>query len=433
MNILDRLWEAYRETAFASFSSALSELDLSHDELTVLIATITDMADNGTVRAGYWVRRVAPTGYKLIQSTQDESTQCEGDSPKGLPLTDDKESLTGQNEEGFSSTDGENEPLERFSFFARGDDSRIAKNSGSIADFINHVRTNTAWKQRIEAIRAIADEDEQKKAKVKLPAVTVSILVTRTDGKREGIKESDFVHTNLIQADFDNHPDPESLLLQLKHDPYVRAVFKSSRGKAKAFIRVAPVESIHGHDSARQAVKDYCQAQGYGEIDDKPKNINALCFISHDPTAALKDAKPLHWSALPEHPAPRPFPSSPTDNQKPSIDAMQSILDYISADDYEIWMTVGCALRREGYDFSLWDAWSQKSAEYGKQPTTPDKMPQKWESFKEEHERKATLGTIYHHAQAHGWQPPHRQIYQPGRQEYRHGYHTNRLMNRKPL
>lgn len=49
------------------------------------------------------IKKVASTLYKLIQSTQDDS-----DSPKELPLTHAKESLTGQAEAFLSSTDSEN-------------------------------------------------------------------------------------------------------------------------------------------------------------------------------------------------------------------------------------------------------------------------------------------------------------------------------------
>jgi len=368
-----------------------------------------------------------PEFYEQLQqqrqqaSTPTQTQRNDSDSPKGKPLTDTNETLTGEMSNGFLSADAENEPLERFSFFTQGLNSAKADSTGTIEQFINHIRTNTAWKNKIEAVRAIEDEAEQKREKSKLPAVTVSVEITSESKKRAALKDGEFVHTNLIQADFDNHPNHHALLEELKQDKHVRAAFASVRGKAKAFIKVCPVTTSHEHDSAWEAVKDYCQVQGYGEIDTKPKAVNALCFISHDPNAVLKPAEPLPWELLPETPAPPPprprtAPTS-THNEKPSPEQMCEMLSYIDADDYEIWMGIGMGLYREEYDFDLWDTWSQKSVKYGKPPTTADKMLRKWKTFGKESVRSQvkpiTLGSIFHHATQGGWQPPRRETYNP--------------------
>ena len=350
------------------------------------------------------------------------------DAPKGNPLTDENESPTGASEGVFS---GEIEPLERFSFFDKGLSSAKSTSTGTIEQFLNHVRTNDAWKYRIERVRMITDESKRKEMKGSLPAVTVSVEITSASKRRGGLTEGEFVHTNLIQADFDNHPAPNALLEELKKDPHVRACFASPSEKAKAFFKVSPVTTIHEHDSAWEAVKQYCIVRGYGEVDTKPKAVNALCYISHDPHAMLKDATPLTWDALPEPSAsptrPITAPTTPND-EKPTDDQMREILSFIDADDYEIWMGVGMGLYREGYDFEVWNTWSQKSGKYGKPPTTADKMERKWETFGKESTRSQlkpiTLGSIFRHAKDGGWQPPRRQ-------EYRHGYHTQRNIYRR--
>ena len=95
------------------------------------------------------------------------------------------------------------------------------------------------------------------------------------------------------------------------------------------------------------------------------------------------------------------------------------ILSFISADDYEIWMGIGMGLYREGYDFDLWDTWSQTSAKYGQRPITADKMETKWDTFGKESVnskiRPITLGSIYYHAKEGGWTPP-------ARHQHRHSY-----------
>ena len=100
--ILDRLWEAYRETPFASLMMQ-RKLDLRHNELPAVLNLIGDMADRGETQNGYRIKRVASTVYKLTQAQPSDS-----DSLKGLPLTDPQESLTGANTASFHEQPPEN-------------------------------------------------------------------------------------------------------------------------------------------------------------------------------------------------------------------------------------------------------------------------------------------------------------------------------------
>lgn len=77
-------------------------------------------------------------------------------------------------------------------------------------------------------------------------------------------------------------------------------------------------------------------------------------------------------------------------------------LGFISPDDYDTWLQVGMALKHEGYGVSVWDDWSRRSAKY-----VPGDCDKKWESFREEAGGEpVTGGTIWHLAQAGGWEPP---------------------------
>ena len=112
--ILDRLWEAYRETPFASLMMQ-RKLDLRHNELPAVLNLIGDMADRGETQNGYRIKRVADTVFKMTQaqaaSTVDKMTQAQqedSDPPKGLPLTTQNEAVLGQSESDPPSTDGEN-------------------------------------------------------------------------------------------------------------------------------------------------------------------------------------------------------------------------------------------------------------------------------------------------------------------------------------
>ena len=90
--ILDRLWEEYRETPFASFTLE-RKLNLTKSEYREVLNLLGDMSDSGEVRSGYRIKRVASTMFKLIPQGQRD-----GDTAKGLPLIGQNEAVTGQSE-----------------------------------------------------------------------------------------------------------------------------------------------------------------------------------------------------------------------------------------------------------------------------------------------------------------------------------------------
>jgi hypothetical protein len=79
VEILDRLWEAHRETPFASFSLQ-RKLDLRPQEDTATRRLLSDLADSGETQNGYRIKRVASTVYKMTQAQRGDS-----DSPKSNP------------------------------------------------------------------------------------------------------------------------------------------------------------------------------------------------------------------------------------------------------------------------------------------------------------------------------------------------------------
>ena len=81
------------------------------------------------------------------------------------------------------------------------------------------------------------------------------------------------------------------------------------------------------------------------------------------------------------------------------MDTLIDKLGYIPADDYDVWLTVGMALRHEGYGWEVWDEWSRSSPKYQE-----GVCERKWKSFNENNAGEpATGGTIDHLARQHGW------------------------------
>lgn len=185
---------------------------------------------------------------------------------------------------------------EVFSFFTDANATK-ASGRGTIIDLVSKIMSNPpGWKKKVDKVRQLTGKAKQN-AKNELPAMTTSIEITRPDGKRKNLKDGDFTHTGLIQADFDDHPDYPKLIAQLKCDKHARGVFKSPSEKAKAFFKVAECKTIRDHQSAFGAVSDYCERMGYGVIDASCKDIARLCFISDDPKALLNVARKALLSA----------------------------------------------------------------------------------------------------------------------------------------
>lgn len=81
------------------------------------------------------------------------------------------------------------------------------------------------------------------------------------------------------------------------------------------------------------------------------------------------------------------------------MDALTDKLSYIPSDDYDTWLTVGMALKHEGYGWETWDEWSRSSSKY-----VEGVCERKWRSFNEMNAGEpATGGTIDHLAKLNGW------------------------------
>lgn len=99
-----------------------------------------------------------------------------------------------------------------------------------------------------------------------------------------------------------------------------------------------------------------------------------------------------------EKPQYKEWRSSDSDDER-IADALRAI----PADDREIWLQVGMALKDELGDSgrSLWDSWAAGCPEKFKDRD----QDRTWRSFKR---NGIGIGTLFHHAQRHGWEPPQR-------------------------
>lgn len=77
-------------------------------------------------------------------------------------------------------------------------------------------------------------------------------------------------------------------------------------------------------------------------------------------------------------------------------------IQFIDPDTYDDWLTVGMALKHEGFGVDVWDEWSRNSSKY-----KPGACERKWQSFNENNSGSpVTGGTIVQLAKERGWEGP---------------------------
>lgn len=81
------------------------------------------------------------------------------------------------------------------------------------------------------------------------------------------------------------------------------------------------------------------------------------------------------------------------------MESLLNCLPYINPDDYKTWITVGMALKHEGYQCSDWDSWSAGSNKY-----KTGACEKKWKSFNETNSDEiVTGGTVFQMAKDNGY------------------------------
>jgi putative DNA primase/helicase len=80
------------------------------------------------------------------------------------------------------------------------------------------------------------------------------------------------------------------------------------------------------------------------------------------------------------------------------ISEIENALARIPADDREVWVQVGMAIKSElgNAGFDIWDVWSQSAGNYNEQSARNT-----WRSFKD---GRIRIGTLFYHARLNGWE-----------------------------
>lgn len=145
----------------------------------------------------------------------------------------------------------------------------------TVAIFLDRIKSGH-WKGQVELIRSEKDPERKKLHKLTLPSVTIGgTFLERAESKLE-------THSGFICIDIDGFNDRT----KIDADEYTYASFLSVGGNGLAVI--CKIDPSKHKDSYRFISEYYFNTYGI-VVDDAPKNVASLRFVSYDPNLFLKE------------------------------------------------------------------------------------------------------------------------------------------------
>ena len=147
-----------------------------------------------------------------------------------------------------------------------------------------------SFKTEIQSLRECEDEKEKRKFKNSLFSFTPSMVLN--SGRK--ISEGD-TYNGLIHLDYDKIDDISKTIKHIKSIEFTYACFISPSGNGvKVFVRVS--SGMDKHKDAFNILRNYYDSRVGEESDKLVKDLNRLCFVSHDPGLYLnEDSKEFNY------------------------------------------------------------------------------------------------------------------------------------------
>ena len=224
---------------------------------------------------------------------------------------------------------------------------------------------STRWMAQVEEVRRafkIGGKDAAAAPKKKLPGVLFSGTFTKRS------KEALIEHSGLICVDLDGLGERvEATRDLIAQDPHTLAAFVSPTGTGlKVIFRCDPTKD---HYLSFRAAGDYVLRHFGLEIDEACKDVNRICFVSHDPDLfAADDAEML--------PYPEPVKEFHVPLDKPRL----GIPETTPGDDYDSRGDVFAVLRSHGWVQVGKNGWRRPDKSEGVSATF-DKVPGRFYVF----------------------------------------------------
>ena len=233
-------------------------------------------------------------------------------------------------------------------------------------------------------------DDRYQAQKKALPTFTPAGLFSQRNAS--GLEQ----HSGYIPVDFDDLPSAEdktALLVQLQQFPFVAFAARSVADGMWALAAVDPAPTTpQEHTAAWCAVVEAVQEHLVDTpVDKSGKDLARARYLAADPDVYVNlDAVPLPWTSKRSV---RPRRPSADKHALPPSAEVDLMLRFINPDsDRTTWIKIGAALRREGYDLSLWRNWSAHGSKFN---SATDCTPEQWDGLANySGDREARIGTV---------------------------------------
>lgn len=258
----------------------------------------------------------------------------------------------------------------------------------TLAIIMNRIRGDE-FSESIQKIREEVDKGKRNNLKSLLLAFTPS--GTFSSRESSGLLQ----HSGIVCADIDglDAHTADALRNQLKGDTHTEAVFVSPGGKGvKAFFRC---DATRTHSETWRACDAYVKTTYGHALDPATKDVNRLCYLSHDPLAYMATG---HAEVI-------PYPVS----TEPSTQTVEPVACELSQDDvrellrhvppappYDKWIRVASAVWSvlpEAEGTELLEKWS------------PGKTPGEYSAKFDDRLENISIGTLINFAKEGGWKP----------------------------
>ena len=278
-----------------------------------------------------------------------------------------------------------------------------------LSDVLEKIRIGSdgldGWTHMCQVLN-VTDRTAYKEYKAsRMPAFQPAGMFKQVGKGTRGVNQPLVKHSQLLQFDFDcgSEDEAHNLKSNLIWDPYVVYLFLSPSGCGVKGALIAsadqPLTELK-HRLAFTGLEDYMSQ--YGKIDENCKDVTRMCFLAHDPLVYFNHyPEPFEWEDYAEEWS---FNTVPETESRKVFEGEVDLaaLDYIPADEYEMWINVGIACKNHGLDVSVWDKWSKRSAKY-----EPGECEKKWATFNtdEYQNREIGWGSIVYLARQSGYEP----------------------------
>jgi hypothetical protein len=273
----------------------------------------------------------------------------------------------------------------------------------TVMDALEEIRdgTHAAAVNTVRDAVAIYGKDtpEHKKVKNALPAFLFS---GKIEGKvKQAMEEGRFLHSGLLQLDFDKLADPIAIREQIAQDPHVLAAWLSPSGDGVKGLFVIELATTKAeHLAAFFTAEAYWYDLGL-TLDPACKNSNRLCFASHDPDLKWNEDAVQLATAAPKEAAPAAKPSFKVGSKYTTRDALtpQDVREMLavipSHPSYDEWLKIASA---------VWDALGESEGTAALCEWSPEEHAGEYAKKYGDRYERVTAGTLVHIAREHGWE-----------------------------